>query len=83
MVSGGFAVVSVLYIAFFVALAVLVVALIVLVFAAIRVLRLSATERQLRIERLRYQAVVDGIDDDPTGPDATGRDTTGPATPPA
>jgi len=81
MVSGGFAIVSVLYIAFFVALAVLVVALIVLVFAAIRVLRLSATERQLRIERLRYQAVVDGIDDDATGPDTTGPDTTGPATP--
>lgn len=71
MVSGGFAVVSVLYIAFVVALAVLTVALIVLVFAAIRVLRLSATERQLRIERLRYQAVVDGIDDggaEPSGP---------------
>ncbi|MFJ2978700.1 hypothetical protein ACIPEP_07560 [Curtobacterium sp. NPDC087082] len=72
MVSGGFAVVSVLYIAFVVALAVLTVALIVLVFAAIRVLRLSATERQLRIERLRYDAVVDGIEDGGAGPDATG-----------
>ncbi|OII28715.1 hypothetical protein BIV03_00140 [Curtobacterium sp. MCBA15_016] len=72
MVSGGFAVVSVLYIAFVVALAVLTVALIVLVFAAIRVLRLSATERQLRIERLRYDAAVDGIDDHGAGPDATG-----------
>jgi len=72
MISGGFAVVSVLYIAFFVALAVLTVALIVLVFAAIRVLRLSATERRLRIERLRYQAVVDGIGDGSTGPDTTG-----------
>jgi putative exporter of polyketide antibiotics len=72
MVSGGFAVVSVLYIAFVVALAVLTVALIVLVFAAIRVLRLSATERQLRIERLRYDAVVDGIEDGGAGPDETG-----------
>ncbi|MDR6572024.1 putative exporter of polyketide antibiotics [Curtobacterium sp. 320] len=72
MVSGGFAVVSVLYIAFVVALAVLTVALIVLVFAAIRVLRLSATERQLRIERLRYDAVVDGIEDGSAGPDETG-----------
>ncbi len=72
MISGGFAVVSVLYIAFVVALAVLTVALIVLVFAAIRVLRLSATERQLRIERLRYDAVVDGIEDGGAGPDETG-----------
>ncbi|MDR6169606.1 hypothetical protein [Curtobacterium sp. SORGH_AS_0776] len=76
MVSGGFAVVSVLYIAFVVALAVLTVALIVLVFAAIRVLRLSATERQLRIERLRYDAAVDGIEDGGASPDETG-----PATP--
>jgi len=83
MVSGGFAVVSVLYIAFFVALAVLTVALIVLVFAAIRVLRLSATERQLRIERLRYQAVVDGIDDGGAGGDKSGPDASGPAAPTA
>ncbi|MET3450290.1 hypothetical protein [Curtobacterium sp. 1544] len=83
MVSGGFAVVSVLYIAFFVALAVLTVALIVLVFAAIRVLRLSATERQLRIERLRYQAVVDGIDDGGASPDTSGPDASGPAAPTA
>ncbi|MDP4333580.1 hypothetical protein Q7F20_09365 [Curtobacterium sp. A7_M15] len=72
MVSGGFAVVSVLYIAFVVALAVLTVALIVLVVAAIRVLRLSATERQLRIERLRYDAVVDGIDGGGADPDESG-----------
>jgi hypothetical protein len=83
MVSGGFAVVSVLYIAFFVALAVLTVALIVLVFAAIRVLRLSTTERQLRIERLRYQAVVDGIDDGGASPDTSGPDASGPAAPTA
>jgi hypothetical protein len=83
MVSGGFAVVSVLYIAFFVALAVLTVALIVLVFAAIRVLRLSTTERQLRIERLRYQAVVDGIDDGGAGPETNGPDAAGPAAPTA
>lgn len=70
MVSGGFAVVSVLYIVFVVALAVLAVALIVLVFVAIRVLRLSATERELRIERLRYQAAVDGIGDDDQTPPA-------------
>ena len=72
MVSGGYAVVSIVYLAVVLLLLVLVVALIVLVFAAIRVLRLSATERRLRIERLRYQAVVDGIDDGGAGPDTTG-----------
>ncbi len=56
MVSGGFAIVSIVYLLVVVALAVLTIALIVLVFAAIKVLRLSAIERDLRIERLRYEA---------------------------
>jgi hypothetical protein len=81
--DSGLGFVVVLYALFVLALAVLAVALIVLVFAAIRVLRLSATERQLRIERLRYQAVVDGIDDGGASPDTSGPDASGPAAPTA
>lgn len=62
MVSGGFAVVSIVYLLVVVALAVLTIALIVLVFAAIKVLRLSAIERDLRIERLRYEASKQSFD---------------------
>ncbi|WIJ45274.1 hypothetical protein [Curtobacterium citreum] len=75
MVSGGFAVVSIVSLLVVVALAVLTIALIVLVFAAIKVLRLSAIERDLRIERLRYEASERTFDgsghgtetDDPAG----------------
>ncbi len=45
-------------------LLVLVIALIVLVFAAIRVLRLTAAEKELRIDRLRVDALVETLDSD-------------------
>lgn len=60
LADSGLGFVVVLYALFVLALAVLAVALIVLVFAAIRVLRLSATERQLRIERMRSPELFDG-----------------------
>lgn len=55
---------TVVYAAVVLAALVLSVALIVLVFAAVRVLRLSAQERQLRIEwlRLRNDGVVGDSD---------------------
>jgi len=81
MVSGGFAVVSIVYLAVVLLLLVLVIALIVLVFAAVRVLRLTAAEKELRIDRLRVDALVETLDsDDPT--DGSPR-TDGPAGPPA
>lgn len=58
--DSGLGFVIVLYALFVLALAVLAVALIVLVFAAIRVLRLSAKERELRIERMRSPEPFDG-----------------------
>ena len=69
MLSGGFAVVSLVYLAVVLLLLVLVIALIVLVFAAVRVLRLTAIEKELRIDRLRVDALVDtlGGDDEDTG----------------
>ncbi|WJY01127.1 hypothetical protein [Curtobacterium sp. 458] len=72
MFSGGFAVVTVVYLLVVLAALVLGVALIVLAFAGIRVLRLSAVERELRIERLRLQNadLFDGLDDDEPGPPA-------------
>ncbi|MEK6312433.1 MULTISPECIES: hypothetical protein [Curtobacterium] len=72
MFSGGFAVVTVVYLLVVLAALVLGVALIVLVFAGIRVLRLSAVERALRIERLRLEnaGLLDGLDDDEPGPPA-------------
>ncbi len=63
--DSGFGWVIIVYLAVFVALAVLTVALIVLVFAAIRVLRLSAKERELRIEQMRHPAPFDGPVDRP------------------
>lgn len=73
MVSGGFAVVSIVYLAVVLLALVLVVALVVLVFAAIRVLRLTATEKELRIDRLRVDALVDTLGDERTdGPGVTG-----------
>ncbi|QKS19118.1 hypothetical protein HUN58_03635 [Curtobacterium sp. Csp1] len=69
MISGGFAVVSIVYLLVVVALAVLTIALIVLVFAAIKVLRLSAIERDLRIERLRYKASKRAFDGPARGTD--------------
>ena len=60
LADSGLGIVAVLYTLFVLALAVLAVALIVLVFAAIRVLRVSATERQLRIERMRSPEPSDG-----------------------
>lgn len=68
MIDGGYSIVFIPYVLFLLALAVLTVALIVLVFAAIRVLRLSAQERVLRIERLKYPALFD--DDGGDGDDA-------------
>lgn len=74
MFSGGFAVVSIVYLLVVLAALVLGVALIVLVFAAIRVLRLSAQERELRIEwlQLRKAGVLGDLDtpDDEPGPPA-------------
>lgn len=76
MFSGGFAVVSIVYLLVVLAALVLGVALIVLVFAGIRVLRLSAQERALRIEwlRLRNAGILDDLDalddDDEPGPSA-------------
>ena len=68
MLSGGFAVVSLVYLAVVVLLLVLVVALLVLVFTAVRVLRLTATEKELRIDRLRVDLLVDTLGgDDPDG----------------
>ncbi|WIE75608.1 hypothetical protein [Curtobacterium sp. MCSS17_007] len=71
MLSGGFAVVSLVYLAVVVLLLVLVVALIVLVFAAVRVLRLTATEKELRIDRLRVDSLVDTLGSDDDGTDDT------------
>jgi hypothetical protein len=68
MIDGGYSIVFIPYVLFVLALAVLTVALIVLVFAAIRVLRLSAQERELRIERLKYPALFDGDGDDDDAP---------------
>lgn len=70
MFSGGFAVVTVVYLLVVLAALVLGVALIVLVFAAIRVLRLSAQERELRIEWLQLRKAgvlgdLDAPDDEP------------------
>ena len=62
--DSGFSFVFVLYGLLVLAVVVLVIALIVLVFAAIRVLRLSAQERVLRVEQLRDAAFDD--DEDPT-----------------
>ncbi|MFJ4295734.1 hypothetical protein [Curtobacterium sp. NPDC089689] len=75
MFSGGFAVVSIVYLLVVLAALVLGVALIVLVFAGIRVLRLSAQERALRIEWLRLRNAgilddLDALDDDEPGPSA-------------
>ncbi|MCY1693478.1 hypothetical protein [Curtobacterium sp. SL109] len=63
--ASGFSFVFVLYGLLVLAVVVLVIALIVLSVAAIRVLRLSAQERELRIEQLRA-AVLDAGDEDPT-----------------
>lgn len=72
MFSGGIAVVTIVYLLVVLAALVLGVALIVLVFAGIRVLRLSAVERELRIERLRLRnaGILDDLDDDEPGPSA-------------
>ncbi len=70
MFSGGFAVVSIVYLLVVLAALVLGIALIVLVFAAIRVLRLSAQERELRIDLLRVQHAVALDDGEPGSPAA-------------
>ena len=62
--DSGFNFVVILYGLLVLAVVVLVIALIVLSVAAIRVLRLTARERVLRVEQLRDAAFDD--DEDPT-----------------
>jgi cell division septal protein FtsQ len=62
--DSGFSFVFIVYGLLVLAVVVLVIALIVLTVAAIRVLRLSAQERVLRIEHLERAALDD--DEDPT-----------------